>query len=55
MNEYTHGFGDAIDLMDYHMHNCKDMESFKKTITDIVNRVKESKIVKLERELDLGE
>lgn len=57
MSEYCQGVEDALDLVDNRMQRCKDKipNSFKKTITDIINRVKESKVVKLERELDLND
>ena len=52
MSEYTRGFEDALDLVNYKIKNHKFLSGgVKNEIQDIVDRVKESKIVKIEREL----
>ena len=55
MNEYNCGFEDALDLVADHMQRCKDRlpDSFKKPMAEIMNRVRESKIIKIERKLQL--
>ena len=53
MNEYNRGFEDALALVNNRMQNHKDKlpESFTKSIAEIIRRVNESKIVKIERDL----
>jgi len=56
MNEYCRGFEDALDLVQYRIQSRKlFFGNVKNEIQKLVDRVKESKIVKLERELDIGE
>jgi len=54
MDEYCRGFEDALDLV---QHRIQDHKLFsgnvKNEIQELVDRVKESKIVKLERELQI--
>ena len=52
MNEYCRGFEDALDLVHDRMENHKFLSGkIKNEIQEIIDCVKESKIVKLEREL----
>jgi len=52
MDEYCRGFEDALDLIQYKIQNHKILSSkIKKEIQEIIDRVKESKITKIEREL----
>jgi len=52
MNEYCRGFEDALDLVQYRIQNHKILSGkIKNELQEIIDRVKESKIVKLEREL----
>lgn len=52
MDDYLRGFEDALDLVNYRIQNHRLLNvTIKTEIQEIINRVKESKIVKIEREL----
>ena len=52
MNDYLRGFEDALDLVNSRIQNHKLLNTKIKTeVEEIIARVKESKIVKIERDL----
>ena len=54
MDEYCRGFEDALDLVQHRIQNHKLFSgNVKNEIQELIDRVKESKIVKLERELQI--
>ncbi len=52
MSEYNRGFEDALDLVNHRIQNHILLNNkIKNELQEIIDRVKESKVVKIEREL----